>query len=503
MFLSILGGLCIVLIAALAYGTRESAACDTCHYLDPFVRYWRASTHSEVTCQGCHDYSMADLARSTYTYLTGTYNPRPRANVPDEGCLASDCHEARLLMGMTEYRQGILFDHAVHLEKPLRGEKLRCTSCHNQFVHVHEELTSTHLTVNDKACFVCHFKDAGLGEAITGCDACHGMPKDPVSHNGFTFEHEPYVKLGFECKQCHTRIVEGDGSLVPGTCHACHNERDPQQHSREELHAIHVTTNGIDCFECHSDIEHGNYEMTGATDTGCETCHLNQHNRKKQLYMGIGAKNTADMPGVMFRQQVACTGCHTHVTPEGEVLSGQAKREAERAACVTCHGKGFDLMFDAWLVGSRHVIEQYQAYLTRLRSDLKTIGGGKKARTRAREALSAAEGNFLFVRDGRIPHNIPYALTILNTGADRLETEMKGIDPAYSPPDRGAGLKPENTCTVFCHGSYLQPETVRYEDGELPHQAHVEDMELACSSCHSVSEHGKTVINADVCAECH
>ncbi len=500
-------GVLVVLLAlvgaALKYKTYQASFCESCHYMEPYVRHWKTSGHASVTCVACHDYGVARLTLSTLKYWSGTFNSRPKANVHDESCLASDCHQLRLLQGTTQYRKGIAFDHTKHLEKPLRGEKLRCTSCHNQIVQFNEDISKEHMAVNDKSCFVCHFKDAGQGEAITGCDACHGMPTATVEHAGFSFDHAPYLKLKVECKQCHTRIVKGDGSVPEAKCYSCHVERSRQEYTREQLHSIHVTTNGIDCFKCHSDIEHGNFEMVSALEIQCENCHLRQHNRPKQMYMGIGGRDTLDMPSPMFAAQVSCTGCHTHSTPQGEPLALQQRKEAQRASCVTCHGEGFELMFDNWLDGSKRVLADYDAYLTGIKSSFDKIGGNQRARTSAQEAISSAEFNLGFVKEGHISHNIRYALYLLNSGADRMERAMSALSSSFQAPGRGAGLKPENSCLTFCHKLKPVAETVPYDNKKLPHQMHIKELELACSTCHTVAEHGKLNIDKTACKQCH
>lgn len=485
-----------------AYQTTRPEFCDTCHYMDPYVRHWQASNHADVACVACHDYGVGRLTISAIKYVTGTYSSRPKANVHDHSCLNSDCHEAELLGGKLEYRRGIKFDHTVHLEQPLRGEKLRCTSCHNQIVQYDEEVAQGHMTVNDRSCFICHFKDAGMGEAITGCDACHGMPKQEVMHAGFVFDHEPYLKMDVECKQCHTRIVRGDGSVPESKCHSCHVERSPGEVGREQLHAIHITAEGIDCFKCHTDIEHANFEMVGALDITCENCHLKFHNSQKQLYMGIGGKGAPDMPSQMFTAQVSCLGCHTHVTPEGDIMDKRAKTQAARASCVTCHEQDYDLMFDNWLEGSKKILGQYRSFLQTVKADFKTMGGSKKARTRVRRALTTAEQNFKFVVDGHISHNVWYAMILLNSSADSIQAAMLEAKKSYAAPDR-AGFSVGDNCRTLCHGKTLFPEFVQHEGGELPHEMHITEFDLGCKSCHSVTEHGRTEIQLLVCEECH
>lgn len=495
-------GIFIIAASILKYQTTQSSFCSSCHYMNPYVRHWESSTHSEVSCVKCHDYGLARLTISTIKYVTNTYDSRPKANVHDESCLASDCHSSDQLSGQLKYRNNIMFDHSIHRGKLLGGETLRCTSCHNQIVQ-YEDDNAGHMTVNDKSCFVCHFKDAGRGEAITGCNSCHGMPEKEVTHAGFTFAHKPYLELGVECKQCHVDIVRGDGSVPESRCHNCHIERSRQELSREELHNVHVTSGGIDCYKCHTEIEHGNFKMVSALEVECESCHLKQHNRPRQLYMGIGGRNEADYPSSMFTAQVSCTGCHTHITPEGEILAEQEKKEAARNSCVTCHGDGYDLMFDNWLSGSKSVLKDYRSFLAKAKGDLKKIRGDKKTMTTARAALSQAEYNYHFVLDGKLSHNIEYSVHLLASSALEFERAMQELNQGYQAPSAGDGIKPDKTCQIFCHGKSFFPDDVDYEDSELPHLLHVEEMELSCKSCHDLNEHGKTVIDEEVCTECH
>lgn len=504
--LMIFSGLLVVILlviwGAASYKTTDSEFCDNCHYMEPYVRHWQESGHAMVDCVDCHDYTGADLIWSGLKYAVDVYNVRPQTRVPDENCMSSDCHSMEDISDEIQYKNGIFFSHGNHLEKVLRGGKLHCVSCHNQIVQYDDEQVG-HMNVNDKSCFVCHFKDAGVGEAITGCNSCHGMPKKEVEHAGFIFDHEPYLKLDVSCDQCHTQIVEGNGAVPEAKCHSCHVERYRTEYTEAELHEIHVTNNAIDCYKCHSDIRHGNFAMVGALDIQCESCHLRQHNVPKQLYMGIGGKDSLDMPSMMFLAQVSCTGCHTHISPEGNMLAHQEKKEASRQSCVTCHGTDYDLMFDNWLSGSKLTLADFQKYLTKANADLNAAGGSRKARVNAQKSLSTARENYNFVKTGHMPHNIQYSVYLLNKSADQFEAAMKQINTSYRGPNRGDGLNKEKNCTVFCHGDAFFPEEVPYDGSDLPHLMHVEDMEISCASCHSTTVHGKTEITQSVCSDCH
>lgn len=504
--LIIIGLVLIVILVAggsiVKYKTTQSEFCDSCHFMAPYVRNWQESSHANVECVKCHDYGLVAVSIDALRYLTNTYESRPKANVHDENCLSSDCHSMEEISKEIIYNNNIKFHHAVHIGKELRSGKLRCTSCHNQIVQIDPEESLQHMAVNDKSCFLCHFKDAGEGEAITGCNSCHGIPEKTVMHAGFEFDHAPYLKLEVECKQCHIKIVEGTGAVPKTRCYSCHAERSPEEYKLADLHNIHVATNGIDCYKCHSDIKHSNYSMVGALDIQCENCHLRQHNKPKQLYMGIGGKSETDMPSYMFAAQVSCTGCHSHITPEGEMLAEQEKKEANRQSCVNCHGDNYDLMFDNWLSGSKKALNDFNSVIQTAKADLKNAGGNKKNRQKAQAALSKAQQNYNFILEGRMPHNIQYSLFLMNESIDDFQTAMRTINKSYRAPARGT-IDKEKSCTTFCHGTAFQPEVVSYNGDELPHEMHIVDMELACSSCHSLDQHGKTEIDKSVCAGCH
>lgn len=501
--LAIAGAIGVLTAVVFTVQSQRTAACGNCHFMDPFVRHFEASSHAFADCVDCHDYGPGALFINTIKYAAGSYDPRPKSIVPDENCFGSDCHDMAALDPPVEFRARIEFKHSVHLGHEMRGELLRCTSCHNQIVQYDSD-EQKHMVVNDRACFVCHFKDAGQGEAITGCNSCHGMPETVVEHAGFTFDHAPYLEAGVECKQCHVSVVRGDGSVPESKCYSCHVERSRRDYTREELHTLHVTENGIDCYRCHGEIEHGNFKMASALEIECQSCHLAQHNQQEQMYVGIGGRSAADLPSDMFLAQVACQGCHTHVTPEGELLARQEKKEASRNSCVTCHGDGWDLMFDNWVAGAAQTIKDYSVYAKAARRDFDVTRGSGKDRQKAQAALRKVEQDFVFAREGRIVHNIWYAVQLLNGAAEEFETAMKGLNPGYAAPSRGSTLAPGNTCVAFCHGSQpFMPETVTYDGSELPHAFHVSEFGLGCEACHSTEEHGKTQIDQSVCADCH
>ena len=99
-------GVLVIAVTVLSYQSRRASFCDSCHYMDPYVRHWKESSHADVECVKCHDYGLMRLTANAIKYATDTYVPRPKANVLDASCLNSECHDRKSLKGKIEYRNG-------------------------------------------------------------------------------------------------------------------------------------------------------------------------------------------------------------------------------------------------------------------------------------------------------------------------------------------------------------------------------------------------------------
>ena len=126
-FLTLLS-LMIVLLLLITAGAAEYTSrpefCPTCHYMEPFYFSWKASKHKDISCVKCHfEPGLAGTVRGkleglvqVVKYVSQAYRKsKPWAEIPDESCLQSGCHETRLLAGKVDYLRGIHFDHAPHL----------------------------------------------------------------------------------------------------------------------------------------------------------------------------------------------------------------------------------------------------------------------------------------------------------------------------------------------------------------------------------------------------
>lgn len=485
--------LVLILNVAASRVARRSSFCDSCHYMAPYVEQWKTSKHAAVECVQCHPYDTKAVALSAIRYLSGAYNPRPRAEVDDQSCLAAGCHDQRMLKPQENFRGNIRFDHQAHLKAPLRGIQLRCTSCHNQIVQ------KGHIAVTEQVCYTCHFKGAGPGEAVTGCETCHGTPKKVVEHAGFSFSHQSYLKLGVACRQCHVQVVTGSATVAKERCAACHVGREERIQDVQFLHANHIARHKVNCQACHDPIRHGKVQLVEPLEVRCESCHIHQHSLRKLMYIGTGGKLIPDLPSRMFAAQVSCTGCHIHVTEKGAALSHEARTTAQREACATCHEPGYEKMYDDWKATMAKLVQAYGAFLTEAEKQT----AGKTIPKKHASALKDAREAYLFVKEGRGEHNVEYAVKLVQAGAARIDALLKALDPKAKPIPRDDLIgQRDGYCFPLCHQRLSFKAEVGLGGKTLPHQLHV-DSGVGCGTCHSVSKHKALAVDRGACVACH
>jgi len=500
--LSILMGsaVAIVIVVNLAYFgfSHKSEACTACHYMKPYYAQWKASTHKGVACIRCHPYSLPFFTLTTLKYWTDTYNPRPRAEVKDESCLQSGCHDARLLSGKVNFKGDIAFDHQDHLTKTKRGKRLRCTSCHSQIVQ------GEHIAVTERVCFLCHFKGARQGQSLTGCPSCHGTPMKVVEHEGFVFSHESYLKVGVACDQCHLDVTQGQGEVPEERCYWCHVERTEKYADTELVHDVHVHQHAIDCFKCHEDIEHGEVRMIRALEVQCENCHSKLHSMEKEMYMGTGGKDVEDTPSRMFSAQVACDGCHTRLVGKGAPEFRESTREAQRKSCVTCHGPNYDRMLDDWIAAMKNLTASFKPRLDQAKLAVANASKSGRKVSKEKVLLDEAIFNYDFVVQGKGVHNVEYAVKLIKSAEAKLHEVFKSLNVRSAGPLANPLIAtPDGYCQILCHNRLGLPKQVAYDRMSFPHQLHARDIGLECTRCHSPEKHKMQIITTSECMSCH
>jgi nitrate/TMAO reductase-like tetraheme cytochrome c subunit len=481
-----------VAFLAVQVSSRPSF-CGSCHYMAPYYQSWLTSTHKDVSCVDCHiPPGIASEARKKYEalamvarYFTGTYSTKPWAEVDDQSCLRSGCHETRLLLG-TEVFHGVLFDHRPHLTEMRREKRLRCTSCHSQIVQ------GSHITVTTGSCALCHFKDTHLNEGTARCTLCHQVPEKTITTGGLAFDHGEVKRLDMNCTACHEGVVRGDGAVARERCYACHNEPERLGRFGETpfLHRVHVTEHKVDCGLCHNEIIHQVPVREEAFATGCESCHgaAAGHSAVRDLYRGIGGKGVAPQPAAMYLAGVRCEACHSR--PRG------AHQGADEVSCMACHGPAYLTIYHSWQAGlgarERGVRTELEAATRRLAA---RDGGAATAR------LAEARENLALVTDGRGVHNPGYALALLLRCHEDVAAALRALGDTV-PPRPWLEAPYEAEC-LRCHFGVEYLEGSAF-DRPFAHAPHVVAARLRCTVCHGDMEaHGGLRLAATDCDGCH
>jgi len=135
----------LILLSAAAEYTSRPSFCPTCHYMETFYQSWRTSTHNKVDCVECHfEPGLAGTIKGKLNglvqivnYISLSYKKRkPWAEIPDNTCARSGCHERQAFQDTTYNFKGVMFNHKHHLQELRRGKTLKCISCHSQIVQV-------------------------------------------------------------------------------------------------------------------------------------------------------------------------------------------------------------------------------------------------------------------------------------------------------------------------------------------------------------------------------
>jgi len=422
----------------LEYSTSPTF-CNSCHIMEPFVKAWEESTHSDVGCVDCH-YPPGEYWKTKFQaisqvtdWLTGRYSTKPYAEVDDENCLA--CHTTRLLEGEVVFKRGIKFDHVPHLEKLRRGKKLQCTTCHSQIVQ------GEHVAVNERVCFICHFmgKVGGIEpQSQEFCTKCHLPPEEDIELAGITYNHTDFVKNGVECQRCHLEAVEGDGAVAQHMCYTCHGEPERLERIGEDqfLHKTHVTEHKVECDQCHGEIVHKVKTHTAPLEYDCRICHTSIHDGIKKMYMGTGGRGVEDQPNPMYLAQVDCIGCHVEAAPPlDEVVSfGETTLVAKEKGCTNCHGADYEGLLEMWLEDVKADVEKTQVLVTAAEQALAEAGESKN-RGKASTLFEEANFNLHYVKTFHGAHNPDYSASLLEKSR---EDATRVLEMLGAPAPEGA-----------------------------------------------------------------
>ncbi|MDA0322088.1 MAG: NapC/NirT family cytochrome c [Verrucomicrobia bacterium] len=512
----VLFGLPLISLIGLSMYSTSPSFCNSCHIMEPYYKAWESSVHNQVACVDCH-YPPGDAKTMLWhkfqalsqvvKYVTRTYSSKPYAEVDDESCLRSGCHSTRLLQGKVLSESGIIFDHRPHLEGVRYGRQLRCVSCHSQIV------VGKHIEVTWDTCYLCHLKGRKEGrniEPMGGCLACHMLPDEPVQSGNIVVDHQRIVRdQHIKCASCHQDVIQGDGIVEKDRCLTCHNQQEKLDRFDDTpfLHENHVTKHNVACFHCHKEIRHGvTAAGTKPLQTDCSVCHTSAHDLQQNFYRGVGAQGLADMPSPMYLANVDCVACHTEAKPSHLHLSKATTFVGSEDGCITCHGEEYRGTLSEGNDLVTNTLHRLQDKLAVLKVAVDAIPVGEAAIESARHQIAVTTTNLTYVESVRAGHNIYYASAILRKADDDLNQAAAGVEIATGdlsdlPLISGA------FCATLCHsklGIEVPPETTDFHGMEMPHAAHIEDMELKCTTCHEIRSHKELELKGlGACYECH
>lgn len=500
----------LVFVGTMATISEKPEFCRSCHIMEPYYQSWKHSNHVGVNCLLCHFkpgwrgfvrgkiVALSQFVR----YVTVTYGSRPWAEIEDDSCLRSGCHDRQGLFGPKEFQKGVPFDHEHHLTALKRGKQLRCTSCHSQIVQ------GTHMMVTESVCFICHFKpmpDGSRDPVLSDCRKCHrrGMatPRTPA-------EHALFIERGTDCQRCHISAMRGAGDVARRRCEFCH--ADPKVLATSDttvLHTVHVSEHTVACFKCHDPILHQLETSAEITQAGCGNCHTERHQAQKAFYQGAASVPFAGaLPSPMIEAHIDCTACHANlgaIATTSPLTAKPAVARADTKVCNECHGPGYDLLLGQWQTEVARRVGQ-----TRVMTRVAAVIPEDAASTPVAALARAVNETLDIIGIAKAVHNVGYTETLIeHCQATLLEaTSATAAGPALRDwvDDEMKSYQQAPSCLQQCHYGISQRTLFLQNQNRLfPHAPHVNRARLDCGTCHSREQHKVSLPRGYDCNACH
>lgn len=522
--LFIIGGVLGVLsLSGFFYYSSSPSFCRSCHIMEPFYQSWTASKHNSVPCIKCHfEPGRSGTIRGKWQagsllvqYITGTYSPKPFANIKDASCLQEGCHVKAKLGETKPFLGKAAFNHQPHF-KPGLQSGLTCTSCHSPLKG------GQHISVNETHCYLCHLKkkdwDAKGGKkSDEECLRCHRDLPKVIPLGPQNIEHGKYIEGKISCLECHGHVFKGQGQVEETTCFKCHDfpERVEIRGEKEKLHEIHVTAH-VECFLCHEDIKHRIDHKAKLAGSDCRSCHLSKHSGVKMLYSGRGGMGVPERPSPMFQAGVDCTGCHNELSPLTEPDFKGRTLATVKERCVECHNdERYGNILDQW---KDYIKSRLQAVGSKMKKAEKALGP-KSQDPAINKLFQEARYNYFFVEQSPGVHNVGYSKSLLDAAEKGLDSilgnkhmeekdagaegkevfwfkDTEGLDPARFDHEFHQSLFPE--CKE-CHERLFAMERGSADALGLLTMSNMKNGKY-CGHCHNGNEAASITEN---CGKCH
>jgi len=460
---------------------------------------------------------VVNYASSTYTRRT------PWAEIGDESCLQSECHDTRTLEGEVNFHS-VVFDHTDHLGEMRRGKQLRCTSCHSQVVQ------GEHILVTESTCYLCHFKpddrsgmtglvgsvdfsghpttstvanaesDDPTYEDLSNCTTCHkweSIPEELLAE--YRFDHGDVIEQDIDCRLCHNQTVMGDGFVPRENCVSCHHEAErlDRYDETELMHRMHIAEHKIECQQCHLTIQHRINNVSSEAELDCTTCHTSTHREQLAMYTGRGGIGLEGESNPMFDGGLNCASCHVY----HEQMMGNAEvTTANESSCDTCHGGGYSRLLQLWENMAEDKTARLQQAVSRVERTIRNAGS--RATDEVQSFVEVANNAAHIVQVGKAVHNITFADFLIGRGYENLNLALEAIDAEY----RLSGWETSSVVPSECANCHTGIETIStpYLGRSFSHSNHLVEQGIACQTCHSNAQrHGQMILPIQQCNDCH
>ncbi len=243
--------LVIISLATLTWVSSVDGACASCH--GPQAKAARESSHSSVSCYGCHlsdgawgfiEQKSAEVFRMYPASLGGVELSGPGRRIPRASC--ERCHGTPP-PDVTE-SGGLRVRHDVCAAPPRP-----CDSCHNAIAHGGTVRWIREPVMDD--CVACH----ALSAAPNECDTCHvgKLEIQRLRSGPWQVTHGPRWRdthgMGVleSCGACHE----------PAKCVSCHKTEIPHPSGFLGTHGRQARQHDARCTHCHR------------TSGWCSSCH--------------------------------------------------------------------------------------------------------------------------------------------------------------------------------------------------------------------------------------
>ncbi len=262
--------------------------CESCHEIRPLVDNWKVSTHRNVPCTGCHEYSTVRNVQRAVAHMRGNVPEQPHVGMADlpaiiEKC--KGCHQQQY----AEWKAGPhgatytrIFTNADHNRKrELMNDCFRCHGMHfegsiGELVQPVDTRGPWRLVKPDMAnapampCMACHSMHSA-GAPSSKPDQRSGLKQSVMKPSLALFDRRSRMAasarwLALPAMLDSGRAVKMSPDARQGLCYQCHAPLAANEVASGDDRTPVGVHEGLSCFACHQ----GHQQNTRAS---CATCH--------------------------------------------------------------------------------------------------------------------------------------------------------------------------------------------------------------------------------------